>query len=153
MGLEIVVLLCQYFFVILYCSTSLLEIWLRRSGMYLLFHHIVIWPPTYCLSLKPLSSTIVPSSLFPCLHHGLDQPNLPIGLRDASVWKLASVSSAVSAVESSYKKHLLHLVSNMALWKIHARIVLFTLLRQGVRVCTAVCLDTVRVTEIWLRTE
>lgn len=56
---------------------------------------------------------------------------------------LTALSSAISAEESSFKKHLLCLVLSMMLWKIHAVIVLFTLSGLGVRACmrvSALCL-------------
>lgn len=53
-------------------------------------------------------------------------------------WKRAALSSAISARESSYKKHLLRLVLSMMLWKIHSGIVLFALSWAWVSEC--VCL-------------
>lgn len=108
----------------------------KRIGDALYRHRAwnLVWKIWYALNLPPhcylTTSNIVyrsdlshqPLSHLPlcflCLHLDRDRDNSPIG--PSRVWKPASVSSAVSAGESSYKKHLLHLVSNMALWKIHA---------------------------------
>lgn len=50
---------------------------------------------------------------------------------------LAACSSAVSARESSYKKHLLHFVLSMMLWKINTVVVCLPLL--SLSVCESLC--------------
>lgn len=53
---------------------------------------------------------------------------------------LAACSSAISARESSYKKHLLHFVLSMMLWKINTVMVCLPLLSLSVWVSVSICM-------------
>lgn len=111
------------------CSSSVLGICYTgglgcSQGLYLTFFFSIMCLYTGSL----LSSPTAPG----CLQHQMSSCQRQSKSDKHTGWtseeNLAACSSAISARESSYKKHLLHFVLSMMLWKINTGMVCFPLL-------------------------